>query len=154
MATSGMLFLQLKSRFVSQSSLSSWSPTGRPTSAVGNVTWHRQRLAEGAQHHVQRDTCARMTKQTNPRLHMQVMKHAHTLSQCPHAVFSNTCMLTHYCVLWLSISACLCWIYHHNPSVFACSMEKWKKKNKLEAGEGHWNEREKLPQSSGNETGH
>lgn len=29
-----------------------------------------------------------------------------------------------------------------------------KKKNKLEAGEGHWNEREKLPQSSGNETGH
>lgn len=41
--------------------------------------------------------------------------HAHTV---PHTVF------IHSCVLWLLLSACLCWIYQCNPSVFACSIEK------------------------------
>lgn len=125
MTTSGILFLQLKSPSLSWSSLPSWSPTGIP--AVGNVGWRRQRLqrkvciknpreCSGSENpctegHTITEECKNNAK--NSYLDVQVAEHAHTLFDIHTRThfFKHKCMLTHSCVLWLCLSACLCWIY-------------------------------------------
>lgn len=139
MTARSMLFLQLKSP-----SLTSWSPTGFPV--VGNVKWQHQRFQkeQACVYNTQKLCRTEMVpeeyKNKSKKItswDVQGVPYTHAWCDIHTCFVKHKCTLIHSCVLWLHLSACLCWIDKHNPSVFACSIEK-KGKAKPEGGWGVW----------------
>lgn len=100
----------------------------------GKCTLKTRLNAEGVKIHVRRDTQSLKNAKTMQKTKKTSWLRRTSSWTCSHTVwhthphthfFKHKCTRTHSCVLWLCLSACLCWIYQHNPSVFACSIEKW-----------------------------